>query len=407
MTAAPATAGAAGASRPTGSAPRARLWLAFGAGVVALGGTVWWLAGRSPPVTYVTAPVSRGDVATTIIASGSVNPVVTVQVGAFVSGTIQSLSCDYNTLVKQGQLCAKIDPKPYQVIVDSDTADLAVAKAQLAKDQAALVYADIARRRAARLLTEDSISRDAADVALNARDQAAAQVDLDRAAIVQKSSTLKGAKINLAYTDIVSPVRGTVVSRNVTMGQTVASSFTTPTLFLIATDLTRMQVDTNVSESDIAGAVQGAPATFTVDAFPGRVFWGRVAQVRQAPISVQNVITYDAVVTVANPDLALKPGMTATTRIVRAQASSVLRVPSQALRFSPAGAKAAKAPGARRVWVLRRGKPVAVPVEVGLDDDSFAEVRSGALGIGDPLITGESGPAKAAKTRASASTPKL
>jgi HlyD family secretion protein len=184
-----------------------------------------------------------------------------------------------------------------------------------------------------------------------------------------------------------------VVSRNVTAGQTVAASFQTPTLFLIATDLTKMQVDTNVSESDIAGAVEGASASFTVDAFPKHVFRGRVVQVRQAPISVQNVITYDVVIAVPNLDLMLKPGMTATARIATAQALNVLRVPSQALRFTPADANkrdGAKGPDRPRiVWVDRAGKLVSVAVTVGLDDNTFAEIKSGALKLGDQVITSE------------------
>ncbi len=416
---------------PVRKASRLRLWLAIGAGVIVVGALGWWLTHRAPPVAYVTAPVTRGDVATTITASGSVNPEVTVQVGAFVSGTIQSLSCDYNTRVAKGQLCASIDPKPYQVIVDQDVANLAAARAQLVKDQADLAYARLTLGRAERLLTQDSISHDAADVARNARDQALALVGVDQALIDQKASLLKAARINLAYTDIVSPVDGTVVSRNVNAGQTVAASFNTPTLFLIARDLTRMQVDTNVSESDIAGAVQGADASFTVDAFPGRTFNGKVTQVRQAPISVQNVITYDVVVAVANPDFALKPGMTATARIVRAQAKGVLRVPSQALRFTPGGkapsrtgqgqpAQAGTPPvagkgrgnGQRTLWVIKDGKPVAVRVVVGLDDDAFAQIKSGALAEGDLVAIGQTGAAQTggaaakAKPRAAA-TPRL
>jgi len=288
--------------------------------VVAGGAAVYWIANLTAPPRYVTTAVTQGDVVTKITASGTVNPVVVVEVGTYVSGTIDTLSCDYNTRVHKGQLCAKIDPKPYQVIVDQDQAELDVAKAQLVKDQANVVYTKITHERYDLLLSEHSTSRDAADVALNAYNQAVALVGLDVATIAQKTAALKAAQINLDYTNIVSPVDGTVVSRNVTAGQTVAASFQTPTLFLIATDLTKMQVDTNVSESDIAGAVEGANASFTVDAFPKRTFQGRVAQVRQAPVSVQNVITYDAVITVDNPDLLLKPGMTATARIITAHA---------------------------------------------------------------------------------------
>jgi len=365
------------------------------AGTVLVGGAaVYWMAHRTAPTHYVTTAVTQGDVVTTITASGSVNPVVVVEVGTYVSGTIETLSCDYNTQVHKGQLCAKIDPKPYQVVVDQDQAELDVAKAQLVKDQANVVYTKINHERLDLLFSENSTSHDAADAALNAYNQAVALVGLDVAQIALKAAALKAAQINLDYTNIVSPVDGTVVSRNVTAGQTVASSFQTPTLFLIATDLTKMQVDTNVSESDIAGAVEGANASFTVDAFPQRTFQGRVAQVRQAPVSVQNVITYDAVITVDNPDLLLKPGMTATARIVMAQAVNVLRVPSQALRFTPVAvaklepAKGAQ-PGQQVIWVERAGKLLSIPVTVGLDDGTFAEIKAGDLNLGDQVVTAE------------------
>ena len=362
--------------------------------VVVGGGVVYWMANRATPPRYVTTAATQGDVVTTVTATGSVNPVVVVEVGTYVSGTIETLSCDYNTRVHKGQLCAKIDPKPYQVIVDQNQAELDVAKAQLVKDQANVVYTKVSHERYAVLFSEDSTSRDTVDVALNAYNQAVALVELDVATIAQKTAALKAAQINLEYTNIVSPVDGTVVSRNVTAGQTVAASFQTPTLFLIATDLTKMQVDTNVSESDIAGAVEGANASFTVDAFPKRTFQGRVAQVRQAPVSVQNVITYDVVIIFDNSDLLLKPGMTATARIVTAQSLKVLRVPSQALRFTPAAAaklgpaKAAK-PGQQVIWVDRAGKLTSVPVTVGLVDDSFAEIKAGDLKLGDQVVTSE------------------
>jgi len=362
------------------------------AGAVLVGAAaVYWISNRAQPPSYATTAATQGDVVTTITASGSVNPVVIVSVGTYVSGTIETLSCDYNTRVHKGQLCAKIDPRPYQVVVDQDQADLNVAKAQLVKDRANVVYTKITHERNDLLFSEDSTSHDAADLALNAYNQSVALVDLDIASIAQKAAALKAAQINLNYTNIISPVDGTVVSRNVTAGQTVAASFQTPTLFLIATDLTKMQVDTNVSESDIAGAVKGHDASFTVDAFPDKTFRGQVAQVRQAPISVQNVITYDVVITVANPDLLLKPGMTATAKIVKAQVRNALRVPSQALRFTPTGkgksraAKAAKS-GQHLVWVMRDGKLVAIPVTVGLDDDSFAEIKSGDLKPGDAVV---------------------
>ncbi len=371
--------------------------------IVGCGGLIYWTAFRAPATHYVTVPVTRGDVVTTISASGTVNPVITVQVGTYVSGTIVSLSCDYNTLVHKGQLCAKIDPAPYQIVVDEDQAELATAKAQLAKDQANLVYTKVTLQRDQLLLTENSISRDAVDIALDANNQALAQVALDVATVAQKAAVLKAAQINLNYTNIVSPVDGTVVTRNVTAGQTVAASLQTPTLFLIATDLTQMQVDTNVSESDIAGVQQGTGAGFTVDAFANQTFQGTVVQVRQSPISVQNVITYDAVINVANPALLLKPGMTATARIIKAQSRNVLRVPSQALRFTPAGVASARQ---KTVWVDRAGKMIPVPVTVGLDDDSFTEIKGGDLALNDQVVISQAAGAKADRRR-TAATPSL
>ena len=367
--------------------------------VLAAGGVAWWLAHREPPLRYLTAPVTRGVVARSINATGTVNPVMTVIVGSYVSGVIQSQSCDYNTRVHKGQSCARIDPRPYQLVVDENAAQLAVARAQARKDQAALDYARINEARQARLVGRGVVSQDAVDTAHSALEQARAQLLLDQATVREREASLQAARVNLGYTDIVSPVDGTVVSRNVTIGQTVAASFQTPTLFLIATDLTRMQVDTNVSESDIGSVHDGDSARFGVEAYPGRVFDARVVQVRQAPQSVQNVITYDVVLGVDNRELLLKPGMTATVNIVTAERRDVLRVPDQALRFVPGGVGAAAAasapstaqrePAQTRVWVLRDGRPVAVVLRTGLDDDTYSEVLGGALRQGDPVIVGE------------------
>ncbi len=348
----------------------------------------WWTAGRPAAPRYLTAEVTRGDITRTITATGTVNPVLTIIVGTYVSGVIQTISCDYNTKVTQGQVCAKIDPRPYQAVVDQDRANLDIARAQLGKDQAALAYAEANYERNRTLAQRDYASKDTADNARNVYEQAKAQVALDRASIEQRQAQLNAAQVNLGYTDIVSPVNGTVVSRNVTVGQTVAATFQTPTLFLIATDLTRMQVDTNVSESDIGAIKDGQPARFTVGAFPDRTFRGAVAQVRQSPQTVQNVVTYDVVVGVANTDLALKPGMTAATTIVTAQRTGVLRVPDQALRYTPPGTAAA-APDQARVFVLRNGRPAAVPVVPGLDDDANTEIRTGDLRPGERVILGE------------------
>jgi HlyD family secretion protein len=358
--------------------------------LLALAGTISWVGHQSAPVKYVTAPVTRGVVARTVTATGTVNPVLTIIIGSYVSGVISDMYCDYNTRVKKGQLCAKIDPRPYQAALDQ-------AKGQLARDSAQLAGARINLARYATLQKEDSIAAQIYDDEAALVRQLEGTVQLDQAAV-------ETATVNLAYTKITSPVDGTVVARNITIGQTVAASFQTPTLFLIATDLTKLQVDTNVSESDIGPIMKGNEARFTVEAFGDRFFQGSVVQVRQAPQTVQNVVTYDVVVGADNAELLLKPGMTATVAIVTARRANVLRVPDQALRFTPGGAAAVKpgspgagaaaslGPGAARqaqVWILRGGNPVAVTIGTGLDDDTYTEVVTGPLSADDPVIIGE------------------
>jgi len=369
-----------------------RHWLIAGLAsllIVAIATATWWtFAGRST-LRYVTVPVAKGAVTRTVTATGTVNPELTIIVGAAVSGIIQELYCDYNTQVKKGQVCAKIDPRPYQSVVDQNRANLAVAKAQLEKDKANLTYSKLALDRAATLVQTHAVSQDSYDSAKSTYDQALAQITFDQATIQQRQASLDAAQVNLDYASIVSPVDGTVVSRNVTMGQTVAASFQTPTLFLIATDLTKMEVDANVSESDIGGIKLGNKATFTVDAYAKRTFEGMVSQVRQSPQTVQNVVTYDIVISVNNSDLMLMPGMTAASRIVVDQRNDVIRVPNQALRYVPSGLAGAGQSGQAQIWILRDGQPVAIPVVTGLDDDSFTEIVSGDAKSGDFVITAE------------------
>ncbi|HQT73345.1 MAG TPA: efflux RND transporter periplasmic adaptor subunit [Acidiphilium sp.] len=369
-------------------AKRTTILLAVAA--LAASGLFGWQAvqRRRQVPAYITTAITRGNIVEAVTATGTVNPVLSVIVGSAVSGIIQSIDCDYNTIVRLGQVCARIDPRPYQAVVDQDIAAVAVARAQLSKDAAGLDYARRNASRLAALAPRQYASRNAADSAEAAMRQGEAQTALDRAVIAQDEARLAAARANLGYTDIVSPVNGIVVSRNVTIGQTVAASFQTPTLFLIATDLTRMQVDTNVSEGDIAGIRAGETVQFTVLAFPGKIFEGRVTQVRQSPQTVQNVVTYDVVVAIDNRDLALKPGMTASVRIITASRENVLLVPGQALRFTPTGAASGPEAGSR-VWVLRAGRPVAVPVETGLAGDSQTEIAGGGLRAGDAVIIDE------------------
>ncbi len=391
------------AAPPPRPPPRKRTYwraaAALGLLIAAASIALWWSFGTISPARYTTAALTQGPITRTVTATGTVNPELTIIVGTYVSGVIQELYCDYNTEVKKGQVCAKIDPRPYQTIVDQSKANLAIARAQLEKDKANLTYTKVRYERTVRLVQTNATSQDAVDAAKSNYEQAEAQILFDEATIQQRQAALDAALVNLDYTNIMSPVDGVVVSRNVTVGQTVAASFQTPTLFLIATDLTKMQVETNVSESDIGGVMAGHQGAFTVDAFPKRAFQGKVSQVRQSPQTVQNVVTYNVVVSVDNSDLALKPGMTAAVRIVVDERADVLRVPNQALRFAPsapASAAANQRPAAggdeatqAQVWVLRRGEPTAIPLVLGLEDDSFTEIVSGNLKAGDEVITGE------------------
>jgi HlyD family secretion protein len=285
---------------------------------------------------------------------------------------------------------AKIDPAPFAVKVREAEANLANARAQVQKDQADLTLKKLLLERNRTLLAKNLIAQNDLDTARSNYDQAVAQHALDQAGVQQAEAALEEARINLRYTDILSPVDGVVVSRNVDVGQTVAASFQTPTLFLIAEDLTKMQVDTNVSESDVGRLAQSQAATFTVDAYPGQPFHGTVAQVRNAPITVQNVVTYDVVIAVDNAGLELKPGMTANVAITTAKRDQVLRLPVRAFRFRPEGAAA---PASKKeesaVDVLAGdGALRRVEVKAGIRDGQHAELLGGDLHEGDKVVVG-------------------
>ena len=361
------------------------LWIG-GAIAIAIGGSLgygYWLSRQRPAMHYVTAAVTRGAVIRSVSASGTVNPFLTIIVGAYVSGVIQNLYCDYNTVVKKGQLCAQIDSRPYK-------AALSQAEGRLARDQAQLEGARISLERYSTLLKENSIARQTFEDQVALVHQLEGTVKLDQGVV-------ETARVNLDYTNIISPVKGTVVSRNVTIGQTVAASFQTPTLFLIATDLTSMEVDTNVTESDIGGIRKDENASFTVESFPDRPFDAKVLQLRQAPQTVQNVVTYDVVIGFDNKELLLKPGMTATVRIITARRDDALRIPDQALRFTLGGIASTahsdrETPGEAQksqAWLLRDGRPERVVLKLGLDDEINSEVIEGDLKLGEKVIIGE------------------
>jgi len=377
---------------------------------------------------YQTAAVTRGDLTQAVTASGQLNPVLNVQVGSQISGNIAKLFADYNSLVKSNQVVAQLDPAIFQAAVHQAEGELANARAGLELQQ-------VAAKRSESLSQNHLIAQSEYDKAVADLHQAEAQVKIREAA-------LERSKVDLAHCTIYAPVDGIVISRNVDVGQTVAASMNAPVLFQIANDLAKMQIDASVSEADVGTVEEGQNVTFSVEAYPDRTFVGRVVQIRNSPITLQNVVTYDTVIGVTNSDFKLKPGMTATVAITTAQRTNVLKIPNIALRFKPTepstnqtlvarmlakvrlgkrprasgaskvetaenASRPRSAPASRSIYVLTTksppggGDPVPMPepvkVKLGITDSSFTEVLEG-LKEGDPVITAVKQPAAQATT---------
>jgi len=431
---------------------RRKLWtlLLIAAGLALAAVFGFGLGGKKSDLTYETAKVDRGRIIAKVTATGTLSPLVTVQVGSQVSGRIQALYADFNSTVKKGQVVARIDPQFFDAAVQQAKANLSAAEGNLARAKAQATDSQLQYQRAQALAKQNLVAQADLDTAKATADAAAATVKASEGALEQARAALQQAEINLAYTTIFSPTDGVVISRNVDVGQTVAASLQAPTLFTIAEDLRKMQVDSSVAEADVGKLRPGMDATFFVDAYPSERFTGEVRQIRNAPQTVQNVVTYDAVLDVSNPDLKLKPGMTANITFVTAERGDVLRVPNAALRFRPppemlarlspggaqdktgaGGARAGQggqgrgggggqggfergggggrgsrgtgqgAGGSRRgdpvspdhkvVWVLRNDQPQPVPLRAGVSDGSLTEVAEGELREGDQVITGVTG----------------
>jgi len=373
--------------------------------IILAAGAFFFFNNKENGPKFRTEKVGKGDIKATVTATGTMNAVVTVLVGTQVSGTIKTLYVDFNSPVKKGQILAQIDPATFQAQVEQARANLLLAKANVQKSEAALVDAKRTMERNKVLFARNLIARSDFDTAETNHQSAAAQLSASKAQAEQAKAALDFAEINLRYAKIVSPVDGTVISRNVDVGQTVAASFQTPTLFNIAQDLTKMQIDTNVDEADIGKIKVDQPVDFTVDAYADITFKGKVSEVRSAPTTVQNVVTYDVVVKVDNPDLKLKPGMTANVSIILADKKGVLRIPNAALRFRPAekGAErekgkeglAQKGPG---VWVLENKKPKRTDIATGISDGNYTEILSGGLKEGIGVIVQATGGEKKSST---------
>ena len=376
-------------------------------------------ASHKSPYKLEKARVERGDVTGRVTATGTLSALVTVQVGSQVSGRIAELNADFGQRVKRGQVIARLDERLFAAQAEQGRANREAADGDLEKARAQAEEADRKLKRTRTLAEQNLVAHAELDSAETAAKAARASVAAATGNRSQAAATYHQAKVNLGYTTIVSPINGIVISRNVDVGQTVAASLQAPTLFTIAEDLSKMQVHAAVSEADVGRLAPGMAATFVVDAYPDRKFKGVIRQIRDAPQTLQNVVTYDAVVDVDNGDARLKPGMTANVTFVYAERKSVLRIPSAALRFRPpedlvagkvgdAGKKkkkhkaekavqaatlegAAKNPGTgaatRSVWTLDGDRLREVPVEIGVTDGSKVEVRDGALGEGDVLVT--------------------
>ncbi len=392
------------------------LWIAVAAVVVLGGGFLWLRNGDKDKITYRTAKVDRGDISVVISATGTLNALTTVQVGSQVSGTIAKLYADFNTKVKEGQLLAQLDPTFLQASVNEQKANVDRARAQVSE-------AERNFKRTSDLFAKSLVSQADMDAAKTALESA-------KASLAQVRAALDRVNVNLRYATIKAPISGVVISRNVDVGQTVAASLQAPTLFTIAQDLRKMQVQASVDEADIGNVKVGQEVTFRVDSYPEETFRGVVSQIRLAPVITQNVVTYNVIIDVQNPDLKLMPGMTATVSIEVTHIENVLRVPVQAARFTPPieegdttaseGRRMTMREGSQgqdpqgrpnvsremrerfkkrmaeraRVWVLENGKPKPLVVKKGIQNTRYMELVESDLKEGDEVIVGVTGGAQ-------------
>lgn len=355
--------------------------------LLVVAGVLFFLKKNNKAPQYTTEQANRGDIRAVVSATGTVNAITTVSVGTQVSGTIQQLFVDFNSQVKKGQALAQIDPAPFEAQVAQARANLMLAEANLEKSRVAVRDTILTFDRNKILYSKNFISKSDLDSSETAYLSAQAQIKASQAQVAQTRAALSLAQTNFRYTRIVSPVNGTVISRNIDVGQTVAASFQTPTLFTIAQDLTKMQIKASIDEADIGRMQLNQPVTFTVDSYPEITFKGKVSEIRNAPTTIQNVVTYDVMVNVENTDLKLKPGMTTNVSIIIADKKGILRVSNAALRIKlqdkQLTIKAPKGPG---VWILDNHQPKRIALKLGISDNKFTEVISGDLKENSAII---------------------
>ena len=383
----------------------------------------WRIGAGTEEVPFVTTPAQRGNITQIVSSTGTLQAGVTVQVGSQVSGTIDKLFADFNSKVKAGQVVAQLNQDKFRAAVDQAKANFIAAQSNLAKAKVSVEDASRTLARTRELRKRELTAQSDLDAAQTVHDAAVAQLEVNKAQVAQAQAAVNQVTVDLNNTVIRSPVDGIVISRNVDVGQTVAASLQAPTLFTIANDLAKMEVHSNVDEADVGNVWEGQDVTFTVDAFPARRFRGKVYQVRNAPVNVQNVVTYNAVARIDNKELLLKPGMTASVQFLVSRQENVLVIPNMAMRFKPpdqkdeaqdllrqersrvakpvgtrrtsrataAGGSGAGARGNRRatIYVLRENKAQPVAVQLGITDGSRTEVRDG-LNENDLVIIGTS-----------------
>lgn len=351
-------------------------------------GVVYYYQSRDEKAdSYVTQKLQRGEITQKITASGIINPISTVNIGTQVSGTIKEIYVDYNSMVKKDQVLAQIDPALFEATVAQRKAALDIAKAQVNVVENDIIYNKKNLDRVSKLNKSKYSTDKDLELAQKEYDNSIAQLALQKAQVEQAAAALNSAEIDLRYSKILSPVDGIVVSKEVEVGQTVAASFQTPTLFNVAEDLTKMQIEASIVEADIAKVEEGQTVEFSVDSFPDETFYGIVTQVRNNPVTTSNVVTYEVIIEINNKDYKLKPGMTANVEIITAEKQNVLLVPNQALRFYITDdSGATKRYKDRGIWVLEKGMPKRVTIKTGVSDDEKTEIVSDELDENSEVI---------------------
>ena len=338
---------------------------------------------------YKLSKITKTTIIETVEASGTINPVKTVSIGSQVSGIISEIYVDFNSKVKKGELLAQIDPSLLQAQVDKARGDLNAAKANYQKTKSLLVYDKKNYDRYKTLYKKHYVSRDELDLAEATYRSNLAVLNSMNALISQTTATLQNNLTNLRYTKIISPVNGVIVSRAVDVGQTVAASFQTPTLFMVAQDLTKMQIEVNVSEADIGKVKQEQNVDYTLDGYPNEVFKGKVSQVRISPTTVSNVVTYTVIVSVDNDNEILKPGMSANVSIITSKKENILCADNASLRFTPTEITRGKKFKEQGIWLLKDNKPTRINIKTGVTDSEFTEIISDEIKDGDDVIIGD------------------